>query len=169
MLALSCVVAAALASVDTAPDAGATADASHGWGPMSWTAWPSALEQSRAEGKPIMLVIHKSWCGACKALRPQFAKSEAIAALADGFVMVNTVDDEEPKGEMFAPDGGYIPRVLFLSEGEVLKDVINVKGNEKYKYYYSSPDDIAASMASVKARLAAGTGAAAEAAGAGEM
>ena len=49
-----------------------------------------------------MQVVTKTWCGACKALKPQFAASEDILALADKFVLTNVADDDEPKAGSFA-------------------------------------------------------------------
>lgn len=90
-----------------------------------------------------MVVIHKSWCGACKALGPKIASSEEIASLAPELVMVNVLDDEEPTGDLakeYSPDGGYIPRVLFVHpEGRVLPEFFNEGGNPKYKYFYADP------------------------------
>jgi len=55
----------------------------------------------------------------------------------------------------FAPDGGYIPRVLFLSPaGEVL-DVTNVEGNARYKYYYGAPSQIVSAMKTALTRFPA--------------
>ena len=49
--------------------------------------------------KPIMMVVHKSWCAACKQLRRKFEMSSEIEALSHLFVMSNVEDDDEPAGE----------------------------------------------------------------------
>jgi protein-disulfide reductase (glutathione) len=70
----------------------------------------SGLQIATHHNKPLMLIIHKSWCSACKKLKPKFATSSEIQTLSKHFVMVNLVDEEEPKNSSFAPDGTYIPR-----------------------------------------------------------
>eukprot|EP00729_Bicosta_minor_P000581 gene581-30140_t len=53
-------------------------------------------------------------------------------------VVPTALDDEEPSGTEFSPDGGYIPRILFLnSAGDVQNEVYNKQGSDQYKYYYS--------------------------------
>merc|ERR1712173_440140 len=89
-----------------------------------------------------MIIIHKSWCSACKQLRPKFAASTKIEKMAENFVMINTLDDDEPKGDEFQPDGGYIPRILFI-DPETKKVVKKfTSGRSDYKYFYSNADDI---------------------------
>jgi len=114
---------------------------------IEWWSLEDGLSQSKNLGKPLMLIIHKSWCGACKALKPKFAASQDIQELSKEFVMVNVMDDEEPTDEKYVPDGGYIPRILFLnSDGDVQPHLINSGGNPKYKYYYPDPNGVLVSM-----------------------
>jgi protein-disulfide reductase (glutathione) len=114
--------------------AAADGDLARGWGQqIAWRSLPEGLVQAQSESKPLMLLVWKTWCGACKALRPKFEASSAVLAESSNFVMVNVVDDEEPADAMYKPGGaGYIPRVLFLRpDGSVMTDVQS--GNEQYK------------------------------------
>uniref|UniRef100_A0A1I7VLU1 Thioredoxin domain-containing protein n=1 Tax=Loa loa TaxID=7209 RepID=A0A1I7VLU1_LOALO len=128
---------------------------SHGFGEdIDWVKWEDAVETAMEVNKPIFLLVHKSWCHACKALKKTFQQSNARKAfktLSKYFIMVNTEDDEEPYEEEYRPDGKYIPRVLFLDKnGDLLSQFKNKKAEYKnYAYYYSSPADVLNSMKDV--------------------
>eukprot|EP00992_Anisonema_acinus_P002497 TRINITY_DN10787_c0_g1_i1.p1 TRINITY_DN10787_c0_g1~~TRINITY_DN10787_c0_g1_i1.p1 ORF type:complete len:151 (-),score=28.09 TRINITY_DN10787_c0_g1_i1:12-464(-) len=140
------LLTAAVLATDRAP--------SRGFGDeIEWYTMEGGLAKAKAENKPIMVLVHKSWCGACKALKPQFAGSKEIEELSRSFVMINTEDAEEPTDAQFKPDGTYIPRIFFLnSEGKVDPNMKNALGNPKYSYFYSQASQVVASM---KAFLAA--------------
>ncbi|KAM3962136.1 thioredoxin domain-containing protein 12 [Aphomia sociella] len=107
----------------------------------------SGLQIATHHNKPVMVIIHKSWCTACKNLKPKFASSSEIQSLSKHFVMINLIDDEEPKSSNFAPDGTYIPRILFVSpQGLVDREIYNEEGSSQHKYFYSRPEQIAKSM-----------------------
>ncbi len=120
--------------------------------------WLNSLEDGIRVGKetntPVFVLIAKSWCGACKALKATFAGSTKIAAASADFVMVNLQDDEEPSDAAYKPDGGYIPRILFVWNGAVDAS-ITAEANPKYKYYYSTEEQVLAGMKRAKAKLGA--------------
>ena len=92
-----------------------------------------------------MMVVHTSWCGRCKALKPSFSRDEVVE-LSKKFVMVNVDQDRVPAAEAYTPDGSYIPRVLFFSpEGELDTEITNSRGG-KYSYFYVPQDDLTQSM-----------------------
>eukprot|EP01116_Phalansterium_solitarium_P011864 TRINITY_DN27699_c0_g1_i1.p1 TRINITY_DN27699_c0_g1~~TRINITY_DN27699_c0_g1_i1.p1 ORF type:complete len:170 (-),score=27.25 TRINITY_DN27699_c0_g1_i1:98-577(-) len=119
-----------------------------GWGDnVNWRPYSEALAEAKAQNKGTMLIIWKSWCGACKNLKPLVAASSEFVELSSNFVMSNVGDDEEPSDSQFAPDGGYIPRILFLDpQGKVDTSIYNKRGSEKYKYYYSDASQILDAM-----------------------
>uniref|UniRef100_A0A915P0L8 Thioredoxin domain-containing protein n=1 Tax=Meloidogyne floridensis TaxID=298350 RepID=A0A915P0L8_9BILA len=125
-------------------------DLSNGFGTdIDWVQWNDAVSIALDLNKPIFLLIHKTWCGACQALKKSFASSnkrEELIELSKQFVMVNVEDDDEPEEEEYAPDGRYIPRLFILNkEGHPLA-VDNAKNYPKNKQYFPQVPDVIIAM-----------------------
>ena len=123
----------------------------------NWVSWTDAKPTALSQKKPIMLLLHKTWCGACKRLKPVVSASKEMIALSEQFVMVNAEDEEEPSQDgTFSLDGGYIPRVIFLDPSGVVRPEFSNKARpDKYSYFYTSPAEILVSMKEVLETLGA--------------
>jgi protein-disulfide reductase (glutathione) len=132
-----------------------SAELARGWGDgIEWQTLDVAKQIAKQTQRPIMIIVHKTWCGACKRLKPLVAASEEIAELSSNFVMVNLEDSEEPEDAQFTPDGGYIPRVLFAGpSGRVDASIKNEGGNPKYRYFYTDAGGIVSSMRSAMSKF----------------
>merc|ERR1711916_286059 len=110
-----------------------------------------ALETAADDGLPLMVMITKGYCGACKALKAKFAADPTpVQEYENKVVMVHLEDDKEPADPEYAPDGGYIPRIIFVApDGTVLTDIKNEGGNPKYGYFYPTLEEIAVSLEKV--------------------
>ncbi|XP_068605219.1 thioredoxin domain-containing protein 12 [Brachionichthys hirsutus] len=121
---------------------------------IRWRPLYEGKKEAQESGRPIMIIIHKSWCGACKALKPVFAESTEIAELSRNFVMINLEGDEEPPGDAYFIDGRYVPRILFLDpSGAVHPEIFNSDGNLNYKYFYTSEEQVVSSMKEAQEKL----------------
>jgi len=125
-----------------------TAANSNGWGEgISWHSLAEAKQQAKAHNKPIMVIMHQEWCGACKRLKPLFAESSEILDLSKHFLMVNAQDKEAPHDNTaFKLDGEYVPKIVFLDSEGNLSDIQNADGNPKYMYFYPTVSHIINSM-----------------------
>eukprot|EP01087_Luapelamoeba_hula_P010110 TRINITY_DN265_c0_g1_i1.p1 TRINITY_DN265_c0_g1~~TRINITY_DN265_c0_g1_i1.p1 ORF type:complete len:175 (-),score=31.99 TRINITY_DN265_c0_g1_i1:42-545(-) len=129
------------------------ADLSHGFGDgIAWKSYADAVAYAKdpenKNTKPTLVLLHKTWCGACKRLKPEFAGSKEIEALSEKFLMVNAEDDEAPHDNpSFVVDGGYIPRLFFLDpQGELDASLYNTAGSPQYKYFYANAGAVVAGM-----------------------
>merc|ERR1712226_25612 len=124
---------------------------SNGFGDeIEWKPWLQALDIAKETERPIMVLLHKTSCPACKSFKPIFAKSKEILELSSKFVMVNAKLGQEPSNEpKLSVDGKYVPRIIFLdSQSKVLTEVINKKGNPKYKYFHQTAQTVIEAMES---------------------
>jgi thiol:disulfide interchange protein len=66
---------------------------------VRWRPWDRALEQARAEGKPLLYQVTADWCPACRQLtRDVLANREAAALINALFVPVRIVDRRREDG-----------------------------------------------------------------------
>ncbi|KAK6747448.1 hypothetical protein RB195_000568 [Necator americanus] len=106
---------------------------------IDWVEWDRAIGVAKDLNKPIFFLIHKTWCGACKGLKNEFKtsfKTPELIELSKKFVMVNVEDDDEPEDDKYAPDGGYIPRILFLDTDADPLLTNNENNYKNNKYFY---------------------------------
>lgn len=138
---------------------------------VEWMSFANAT--SEVGEKPILALVHRGYCGACKSLKATFEKDEAeyarFAALSRSFTMVSVSDADAggraktrsqvlfkipasarvPHEDKRLQPGGadYVPRVIFLSaDGTPHPELTNSDGNKNYPYYYTHVGQIADAM-----------------------
>lgn len=111
------------------------------WGgsAIAWQAPTAGLAEAKRSGRPVMLVLYTTWCPHCKNYSQLFSDARVVEA-SKAFVMIRAnSDEEEDFAGKYAPDGGYIPRTLFLGADGALR--AEIRANEReYKYFYNERD-----------------------------
>lgn len=124
----------------------ATAPA-NGWGDdIAWRGFDEGMSESIETGRPLMMVVHTSWCTKCKALKKKFRSDMELQELTENFVMINVDQDENAAALNYAPDGQYIPRIVFLDDAGSVDEKLRNKRSPRYKFFYTPNDDIAEVM-----------------------
>jgi protein-disulfide reductase (glutathione) len=119
-----------------------------GWNDaIAWRGLDEGLREAQQAQLPVMMVVHTSWCPKCRALQRVFNDDPQIERLSEHFVMVHVDQDQNPAASLYAPDGQYIPRVLFLdADGKLDPELRNQRRRDKFRYFYTPQEDLVATM-----------------------
>ncbi|GFR64111.1 thioredoxin domain-containing protein 12-like [Elysia marginata] len=124
-----------------------TASLHRGWGDkIEWYTMNDGLQRAAAENKHMMVIVHLMTCPACVRKKTWFSRSQAIADLSQHFVMVNVQPSEVPRYiKDLAPDGHYVPRILFMTpKGRVLRGIRT--NHPEYGYVYMDEHQLVHNM-----------------------
>lgn len=95
---------------------------------------------------PAMVVVHRTNCPTCMALKPRFKNNREIEKLSKEFVMINIEDEKEANLQELNADGDYVPRILFYdSSGHLMRQVKN-STSDYGKYFHIDSATIIRSM-----------------------
>ncbi|AWP12831.1 Anterior gradient protein 3 -like isoform 6 [Scophthalmus maximus] len=114
---------------------------SRGWGDdISWVkTYEEGLSEMVTSNKPLMVIHHLDECPFSQALKKAFVAKKPIQKMAkEDFIMVNLVEETEDPN--MAPDGHYVPRILFIDPSmTVRRDIAGKYNNRLYTY---QPEDM---------------------------
>uniref|UniRef100_A0A672FZL2 Anterior gradient 1 n=2 Tax=Salarias fasciatus TaxID=181472 RepID=A0A672FZL2_SALFA len=114
---------------------------SRGWGQnIRWLKdYNAGLDALKKTHKPLMVIHHLDGCPHSQALKKAFVADKAIQKMAkESFVMLNVV--EETGDPNLAPDGHYVPRILFIDPTLTVRTEIT--GKHSGNLYTYTPDDM---------------------------
>ncbi|MDZ4286877.1 MAG: thioredoxin family protein [Prosthecobacter sp.] len=114
--------------------------------PKFLTDYKAAIEQSKKEGKPAILVFSAAWCPPCQTMKKSVYPSKEVAALHDKFVWAYLDVDEDANSkaaQQYAVQG--IPHVQFVDPSG--KDLGNQVGS-------TTPGDFAGTLNKVLKKAA---------------
>jgi len=123
---------------------------------IAWRDMQTGVPEAIKTGKPVLMVMHATWCTACRRYREVF-KDERVIAQTRKFVMILVDVQKYPDvNGAFAPDGTYVPRTLFVdAEGEVDNTLIGADPQYPHSLRIDAPDELLGLMIRAKSPVAA--------------
>ncbi|XP_061410846.1 anterior gradient protein 3-like [Lethenteron reissneri] len=109
---------------------------SRGWGDdITWVqTYEEGLAKSRNTRKPLMVIHHLEDCPYSNSLKKVFVESKDIQRMAqEDFIMLNLLHETTDKH--LAPDGHYVPRIIFVDPSLTVRaDITGKYSNRLYAY-----------------------------------
>ncbi|XP_034064663.1 anterior gradient 1 [Gymnodraco acuticeps] len=123
-----------------------------GWGVnIRWVKnYEEGLFNAGISGKPLMVIHHLLNCQHSQALKKAFAADKTIQKMAkEDFIMLNLLVETEDKN--LAPDGHYVPRILFIDPSLTVRtNIVGRYSNLAYAYESGDMKVLAENMRKAK-------------------
>jgi thioredoxin-like negative regulator of GroEL len=139
------------------PASARTPELADGWNgaEIQWRDMGSGVKESIRTGKPALIVFHATWCKVCVHFRAVFKDAGIVAASRDIVMILVDIDKQPDLNGSFAPDGGYVPRTVFVnSEGDILHDLQSSNPEYRYSADVDSPKELLSLMRRAGAKAA---------------
>ncbi|XP_035030975.1 anterior gradient 1 [Hippoglossus stenolepis] len=128
---------------------------SRGWGRnITWVKdYEEGLLKMVSSKKPLMVIHHREDCPYSEALKKAFVAEKSIQKMAKlNFIMLNLVEETEDLN--LAPDGFYVPRILFIDPSmTVRQNLVGKYDNRLYTYEPADMELLAQNMKKAKVLL----------------
>ncbi|MEQ1670709.1 MAG: thioredoxin family protein [Hyphomicrobium sp.] len=119
---------------------------------INWRDPRSGIYEASTSGKPVIMVMHATWCPSCKRYRAVFNDPAIVAASKDFVMILVDVDKEKQINGAFSPDGTYVPRTLFIdADGDVSTKFVGRDPQYPHTIDVDKPDELLALMLKAKA------------------
>ena len=106
---------------------------------VKWQPYEDGLKAATKEKKPVCLIFFTEWCPHCKNYSGVFHDPKVVER-AKSFVMIRVDQDKDKDlSKKYQPDGGYIPRTVFLKFDGTLEPSIHAP-RPSYQYFYNETD-----------------------------
>ena len=146
------LAAGALGPVIARANLGSVAE---GWNndAIEWFDFEDGTAEQKKTGKPMLVVIHTTWCPFCKKYSRQFYDPRVVER-AKFFVMVMMDRDlEKTDTAKLGPGLNYMPRTLFFApDGRMRPEIKGANPEFPHWLNHDSPDELLAVMNAALAR-----------------
>ena len=106
---------------------------------VKWHPYEDGLKAATKDKKPVCLIVFTEWCPHCKNYSGVFHDPKVVER-AKSFVMIRIDQDKDKDvSKKYQPDGGYIPRTVFLKSDGTLEPSIHAP-RPSYQYFYNETD-----------------------------
>jgi thiol:disulfide interchange protein len=118
---------------------------------IAWRDMGAGVKESISSGKPVLMVMHASWCQACRRYREVFKDPRVVAASAKFVMILVDVQKYPDVNGAFAPDGTYVPRTLFVDpDGEVDATLVGSDPQYPHSLKIDTPEELLGLMLRAK-------------------